>query len=218
MRRGCLVAGLSVLALAWAGGLPAPALHGFSGHMTVHMAVVAVAAPLLALAVAGSTWDPARVAPRWFAPIPASLVELVVVWGWHAPALHRAARAGGAALVLEQASFLVAGMLLWIAALGGSRGQRRRRVLVSLLALLLTSMHMTLLGALLALAPRPLYAHGPAAGGLPPLVDQQLGGAIMLLVGGVSYLAGGAFLAARALRAAPAPRRTALPVPAGVPR
>ena len=52
-------------------------------------------------------------------------------------------------------------------------------------------MHMTLLGALLALAPRRLYVHADGFAGLTPLADQDLGGAIMLLMGGVSYLLGG---------------------------
>jgi putative membrane protein len=65
-------------------------------------------------------------------------------------------------------------------------------------------MHMTLLGALLALAPRPLYIHlheqAGGLAGLTPLDDQHLGGAIMLLVGGVSYLSGGLLMTARLLR------------------
>jgi putative membrane protein len=62
-------------------------------------------------------------------------------------------------------------------------------------------MHMTLLGALLALPPRALYVHaGHPAGALPPLDDQHLGGAVMLVVGGVSYLAGGLALVAALLR------------------
>jgi putative membrane protein len=61
---------------------------------------------------------------------------------------------------------------------------------------------MTLLGALLALSPRPLYGHAHGAGiaGLAPLDDQHLGGAIMLLVGGASYLIGGLVLVGRLLR------------------
>ena len=69
-------------------------------------------------------------------------------------------------------------------------------------ALLLTSMHMTLLGALLALAPRPLYHTHAAA-----LADQQLGGALMLAVGGAVYLGGGLLLAATLVRLRTATRR-----------
>ena len=61
-------------------------------------------------------------------------------------------------------------------------------------------MHMTLLGALLALSPRPLYAHAGEFNGLTALDDQHLGGAIMLLVGGISYLFGGLWLTVRLLR------------------
>jgi putative membrane protein len=58
------------------------------------------------------------------------------------------------------------------------------------------------LGALLALAPRLLYPRCGGYFGLTPLEDQHLGGAIMLLVGGASYLLGGLFLTARLLRRA----------------
>lgn len=197
MRRGLLLVGLVTLASAWLGPLPQMAQRMFFAHMLMHMGVVAVAAPLLALAIGGGPLDPVRKAPGLFAPIPASVVELVVVWAWHAPALHHAARHGAPGLVAEQGMFLLSGLLVWLAAFGGgARGDGSRRA-AGIVGLLFTSMHMTLLGALFALAPRPLYhvLQGVEGGyGLTPLEDQHLGGAIMLLVGGVSYLAGGLWL------------------------
>jgi putative membrane protein len=204
MRRILFSLGLLILAAAWLGPLPAMAREAFSAHMTMHMAVVAVAAPLLALAVGGGPFDPARKAPQWFAPIQASIVELVVVWAWHTPALHHAARHETAALIAEQAMFFIAGLFLWLSAFGGNDFDTKNRSAAGVVGLLFTAMHMTLLGALLALAQRPLYAHfnestaGFAA--LAPLDDQHLGGAIMLLVGGISYLAGGLWLTMRLLR------------------
>ena len=94
--------------------------------------------------------------------------------------------------------FLVSAALVWLAAFGGDAGRRGNRRAVGVLALLLTSMHMTLLGALLALAPRALYVH-PGAAVEVSLHDQHLGGAIMLLVGGLSYLCGGLWLTADVL-------------------
>jgi putative membrane protein len=135
------------------------------------------------------------------AAIPASMIELVVVWAWHVPALHHVARHDSAALVLEQGSFIAAGVLLWTAAIGGDREQRRVRAGAGIVALLFTSMHMTLLGALFALANRPLFAHPQTGTSLSAVSDQQLGGVIMLLVGGASYLLGGLQLTAIALRA-----------------
>jgi putative membrane protein len=201
MRITSSVAAAVVLATAWLGPLPDLARQSFAAHMTMHMAVVAVAAPLMAMAISGSTADPARALPRLFAPIPASLLELVVVWAWHVPVLHHAARHETGVLMIEQGSFLVAGLLLWVAAFGGTREQQKFRAGPGVVALLFTSMHMTLLGALFALANRPLFQHATTEQGVfAALADQHLGGAIMLLVGGASYLLGGLWLTARMVR------------------
>jgi putative membrane protein len=201
MRASLLAAGMLTLAAAWLGPLPALAPRSFTAHMTMHMMVVAVAAPLLALALAGRRFDPARRAPLVFSAVPASVLELVVVWAWHAPALHHLARTTTAGLFAEQAAFLGAGLLVWISACGGGAARAGQRAGAGVVALLLTSMHMTLLGALLALAPRPLYTHSVSLSSPEAaLADQHLGGVIMLLVGGASYLAGGLWLSAGLLR------------------
>jgi len=202
------------LTFVWFGPLPSMARHSFAAHMAMHIAIVAVAAPLSVLTVAGTRFDPVRRMPSLLAPIPISLAELVVVWAWHVPALHEFARQESLAFFLEQASFLCAGTLLWLAALGGDREQRRVRAGAGVAALLFTSMHMTLLGALFALAGRPLFRHTGASSAAAAVADQQLGGVIMLLVGGAAYLAGGLWLTAVALRPArgnsrPIPERSA---------
>jgi putative membrane protein len=98
-------------------------------------------------------------------------------------------------LGLEQLCFLGAGLLLWSSVL---RADHRA---AGIGALLLTSMHMTLLGVLIGLAPRPLYAAADHhLAGMDPLIDQQLGGVLMLLVGGASYFIGGLVLLASLLR------------------
>jgi len=203
MRRALLMLGLLTLAAVWI-PLPQFARHSFFAHMTMHMGVVAVAAPLVALGIAGGSLDPVRKVPALFAPVPASILELVVVWAWHAPVLHHAARHSTVGLLFEQGTFLLTGLFLWLSAFGGDCAHRVHGRAAGVVGLLLTSMHMTLLGALLGLSPRLLYAHAAdhAVGfaNLTPLADQHLGGAIMLLVGGVSYLAGGLWLMAGLLR------------------
>ena len=208
--------GMLTLGAAWLGPLPAMAAQSFAAHMAMHMMVVAIAAPLLAAGVAGSAFDPAHAQPHLFSPIPASMIELVVVWCWHAPFLHQAARHDVVPLVLEQSMFLAASLLLWLSALSENHPGDRHRAGAGILALLFTSMHMTLLGALFSLAPRPLYPH-PAGvtAGLSSLADQHVGGAIMLIVGGASYLAAGLWLTAGLLRDRPGPGRggpTAVPI------
>jgi putative membrane protein len=203
-----LLLGVGALAAVWFGPLPSMAIHSFAAHMVMHIAVVAFVAPLIALALAGTNLDPVRIVPRLMAPIPISLIELLIVWAWHVPALHRSAREYAGVFVLEQASFLVAGVLLWMAAIGGEDEQRRVRAGAGIVALLFTSMHMTLLGALFALSGRPLFQHAALQGGAAATADQQLGGVIMLLVGGAAYLVGGLWLTAVALR--PEPRSLAI--------
>ena len=219
-RRVALLFGLVALAALWLGPLPELASSSFAAHMGMHVGVVAVAAPALALGLAGGRFDPVVRAPALFPPVPWSVVELLVVWAWHTPALHHAARHAAPWFAVEQASFLGSGLVVWLSAFGGGARLRAERTGAGVLALLLTSMHMTLLGALLALAPRPLFGHAtggalpckssegicrgdqPVMVGLTPLDDQHLGGAIMLLVGGIAYLAGGLWLSLRLIRGA----------------
>lgn len=218
-RKLYLLLGLLALAGFWLGPLPGLAARGsFSAHMALHMGVVAVASALLALGLAGTRWDPVRRLPWAFAPVPLSILELIIVWAWHTPGLHRFARETLPGLALEQGSFLAAGLALWLACFGGGAHLRAERLGAGVAGMLLTSMHMTFLGALLALANRPLYPHGhghghgdhhhgpmPAVGGLSPLDDQHLGGAIMIVLGCASYLIGGLWLTAQLLRSRATP-------------
>ena len=158
---------------------------GMTGHMAAHMIAVALAAPALAMALRGSAAEPAR----WLgSPLAWSVVELAAVWLWHLPQVRSGAGHGAAWMLVELACFLFAGTGLWSAVL--ALGPERRAAGIG--ALLLTSMHMTLLGALIGLATRPLYAEmmHDAAWSLSALEDQQIGGVVMLLVGGASYLIG----------------------------
>ncbi len=199
MRRGSAMLGVAAAATGW---VVAVAGLGVTGHMIAHMTVVALSAPLLALGIAGTRWDPAARWPRAFSPVPMAMVEMLVVWGWHLPAARAFAAASAAGLFVEQLMFLGAGLALWCACLGTLDAASTQRRAAGIVALLLTSMHMTLLGVLIALAPRSLFA---GAGfdcfgtSLAPLADQQLGGVVMLLIGAGSYLAGGLALMSRLL-------------------
>lgn len=198
MNRGLVIAGIVVLCLAWGGPLPGMVRHSFAAHMTLHMAVVGIGVPLLAIGLAPALAGHPVMRSQLALPIVVSLLDLIVVWGWHAPRLHDAARGSGLVLAVEQLSFAVVALLVWFVAFGGPAATRGEAALAGALTLFFTSMHMTLLGALIGLAPRPVFGH---AHGPDPLADQQLGGAIMLAIGGVVYLGGGLVLVARVLRA-----------------
>lgn len=206
MKRLALPAGLGLLVLIWFGPLLDAWRVSFAAHMIAHMGVVAIAAPLIAIGMPGR-WRPQKPLPVAL-PVLASVLELFAVWGWHAPAMRAAAEASLAATVAEQATFLAVGVLLWWTSFAGPRD--RVHAAAGAAALLLTSVHMTLLGALLALAPRPLYGTGDVTCFgivLGAAQDQQIGGVVMLLVGAAVYLAGGVSLVGRLVsnpeRAAP---------------
>ena len=180
MRAAALFAGGAVVLAAWAAPVAMP-LWPFADHMARHMAVVARAAPLLAFGL------PRRL--PGVPVLPAMLAEFLVVWGWHLPAAHAAAQTSPAWFAVQHACFLAVGLALWRAALSPGRA------LAGAGGMLLTSMHMTLLGALLILSPRELYPSGICGG--PP--DQQLGGMLMLGIGTPVYLVAGLALTGRAL-------------------
>lgn len=194
------IAGMVMLAVCWIGPVPALAQSSFAAHMTVHMVVVALAPPLLVLSFAGCNHDPVLRYPGIFSPVVASIAELIAVWAWHAPHFHHSARHTTLGFAAEQATFLVCGLWLWLSAFGGERPPSANRAATGVIGLLLTSIHMTLLGALLLFATRTLYVLPHSNASLPTQTDQQLGGAIMLLVGGASYLCGALYLMVVLLR------------------
>ncbi len=198
MKRLALPTGLALLALVWLGPLLRTWGESFLSGMFAHMAVVAIAAPLIAIGLP-KQWRPGASMPA-ILPIFASLFELLAVWGWHAPAMQALADASDVIRIVEQASFLIAGLALWMTAFAVP--STRIQAASGAVALLFTSIHMTLLGALLALSPRPLYGLADVTcfgTVLSATQDQQLGGVVMLLIGAVVYLAGGLSLAARLL-------------------
>lgn len=208
MTKAALTTGLVMLLLLWAVLLPFADRSSFSVHMIAHMGVVAGAAPLVAVGISGTERD-LTAGRAWFTPLLASVIELFAVWIWHIPALRALSESSIAFAALEQAIFFGAGLALWLACLGSGLAGREERRLAGTFGLLLTSMHMTLLGALLALSPRPLYGEGEVTClgvTLDAAADQQVGGVVMLLVGAAVYLAGGVVLLARMLNA-PVPDR-----------
>ncbi|GGG84892.1 hypothetical protein GCM10011415_38810 [Salipiger pallidus] len=168
------VLALALLAALWLGPLPVLATGSMVLHMVLHLGVT-LAVPLL--------WGPRIALPAGAMALTLGAVaEMVVVWGWHLPGPHLWARFTTMGFALEQLSFLGAGMALWatVRGAGGFGGG---------IVLLATTMHMTLLGALIGLSPRDLYG-GICAGhlGLTALQEQQVAGALMAGGGGAIYL------------------------------
>jgi putative membrane protein len=209
--------GLLVLGLALLSPVDAAGERSFALHMTQHMLLIVIAAPLLALAGSGAVLvtalpaamrhavASARHLRRILATVPAAtLLHGVTVWLWHVPGPYEAALADDLVHYLEHLSMFATGVLFWWAALAG-RSQAPLGHGAGVAAMFVTMIHTGLLGILITLAPAPLYASYAAAEpflGLSALEDQQIAGMIMLLPGGIAYVAGGLALLAAWLGAA----------------
>lgn len=168
---------VAILAVAFVSPLCALSAALFSARVVHHLLLVAVAAPLLALAL------PVRGLAR--SPLPAFVVSTGVLWGWHWPGAYDLATANLAVYWLMQLSLLGSALAFWRAVLAPAQSPG-----TALLAGVGAYMQMGLLGALLTFAPQPFYAihqTAPLAWGMTPLADQQLGGLIMWVPAAAIY-------------------------------
>lgn len=193
---GGLLAGLLVLAGLWLGPLPAMSRTAFSAHMLLHLGVVALVAPLLAIGMVRMGVRLGNNMRHWMILI--FVMEMLVVWGWHAPILHEAAARHVGVFVIQQLSFLLVGLAVWLV---GLAAQQRHDLIVAMFGFALTLMHMTMLGVLLLMTPKLLYPAELCLGafGFAELEDQRFGGVLMAAWGGLAYLAGGVVLGYRLL-------------------
>jgi putative membrane protein len=191
----------------------------FSAHMAQHELIMVVAAPLL---VAGrpsvpALWSLSAPGRRWMQrlmhsamtasiwriisrPLVAFLLHGIAIWVWHVPRFYDAAVTNGLAHAAQHGSFLITALLFWWTIIPASPATRNAASLFSLFG---TALHTGLLGALLTFSDAswyPVYHATTGPWGYSPLEDQQLGGLIMWIPGGVTYLVVALLIAARFLR------------------
>lgn len=185
-------------------------------HMVQHMILMNVAAPLFVLGapVRVMLWAlPAkdrqtigrfkRAAgkhgiPRYvlWQPIALWVVYALVLWIWHLPTLYEAALRYNVVHDLQHLIFFAVSSLFW-RVLFDPIGRLRMTRATAVFYLFLTSLHATVLGVFMALAPTlwyPTYAGRTEPWGLIALEDQQLAGYIMWMPGCMVYAAVAAVL------------------------
>lgn len=186
-RGGRDAAAVAVLAVAFVSPLCALSSALFSARVVHHVLLVAVAAPLLALA-----WPARRSGPAALSLV----VSTATLWAWHAPAAYDLALAHVGVYWAMQISLLASATWFWREVLAPDRSP------VEALTLVVAGFaQMGMLGALLTFAPAPLYAAhalAPFDWGMSPLADQQLGGLLMWVPAGVPYAVAGGLVARRA--------------------
>ncbi|MEF2071819.1 cytochrome c oxidase assembly protein [Consotaella aegiceratis] len=182
----------------WLSPLVALSRSAFSAHMILHLGIVTVASPLIAIGLMRSRLDIGFLSPGLKSALAASAFDMFVVWAWHAPSLHEAAARHTPVFILQQASFLAAGLLVWTISFAG---RSKANAALGAFAMLTTFMHMTMLGVLLSVAPDLIYAPDVCVGafGFARLDDQRFGGVLMAVFGGLPYMIGGLALVARVL-------------------
>src|SRR5688572_2362553 len=130
-----------------------PPLGALSLGMIEHIVLMNLVAPLAALALARRALVPAGISRGLALP---TLVQLALLWGWHAPPALDAAMHDPLLHGVMQATLALSALWFWGAVFAAEAPGRWRPVL----ALLITSKLFCLLGVLLAFAPRGLYAVG----------------------------------------------------------
>jgi putative membrane protein len=202
--RGCLYsAGILTLAGALLSPLHWLGEHLFTFHMIEHEIVMAVSAPLIVLArpIGILLWGlpgRARMAAGMLMRAPlmrvlwdrctsatsATILHGVAIWAWHVPIVFDAAVTNPAVHRFQHLTFFATAILFWWALVWRSDyGSAAWH-------LFFTMIHTSVLGALMALAPRVLYVaqtQAAMAWGLTPLEDQQLAGMIMWVPAGTIY-------------------------------
>jgi cytochrome c oxidase assembly factor CtaG/cytochrome c2 len=230
-------AGIATLFVVLVSPIDSIADQLFWVHMVQHLALLLIAAPLLVLGrpviaflwafgpqgrkLVGRTWTALglrRTVNALMHPILVWLLFCGAFVVWHFPGPYQWALANEGVHTLEHLSFFVTALMFWSIVIEPS-GRRRLNYGPTLVFIITAAILSGLPGALIALAPRPLYpahAAGDAAWGLSPLADQQLAGIVMWIPGGLVYLTAVGFVFLKWLqqgegRPAPLLRRALLP-------
>lgn len=191
----------------------------FSAHMAQHEVLMLIAAPLLVLSrpfvamLWGLPFAWRRTAGRWCkattvhrmwsfitAPLVAWSIHALAVCLWHLPAAFEATLTSELVHGAQHLSFFVSALLFWWS-LQWARSPEAYGA--GVLYIFSTGIYTSILGALLTFSHTlwyPAYAETVQAWGLTAIEDQQIGGLIMWVPGGVVYLIGGLFLFSEWLR------------------
>ena len=172
-----------------------------SAHMAQHLLIADLAAPLLLMgtrAPVGMFLWPRPVASRigrsriirgtWSFlthPPVAIAVWLVVLYFWHVPAMYEAALENRWVHDIQHFSFMASGVISWWPMLDPTHRTVSAPMWKPFYLGIMRGFGTSILGAYLIFSPRQVYTFygdAPLALGVDPLLDQQVGGAMMMAV------------------------------------
>ncbi len=199
LRRASFTAGLLVMFLTLNGPLhDLSDYYLFSAHMVQHLILALIVPPLLLAGVPGWMMRPALDAPwvRAFADRvtgarPAFLIFNVTVAVWHLPPMYNMAMAYHPVHIAQHLLFLVTSTIMWWPLLSPLPELPRLPYPGQMLYCFLMTIPMSLVAVYVTMADHvlyPAYSAAPRVWGLTPLADQQLGGLIMWVPGGLFFV------------------------------
>ncbi len=216
----CFAAGILVTAAALISPLDPLGEQLASAHMVQHMVLMTVAAPLLILGAPSRVCfcglPPAwrRFTARWprrlGGIVQRHLGSLTAIWGlhafglwvWHLPVLYGAAVQQPLIHDAQHLTFFVVACLFWQPLLDPAIRSPIHGGL-AVLYLFTTTLHATVLGVFMTIAPAPWYPEYIGRcelWGISPLEDQQLAGLIMWMPACLPYVLAAVGLFARAIQ------------------
>ncbi|MBS1895617.1 MAG: cytochrome c oxidase assembly protein [Actinobacteria bacterium] len=123
-RQASFTTGLAVIVLVTVGPMDDLADNFVWGHMVQHTILLEEDSLLLALGLTGAVLGPILSRPGFSHlrglthPVVAVALWAVVMFGWHAPPAYQLAAENEVVHLCEHASFIAAGVLMWVALLG----------------------------------------------------------------------------------------------------
>jgi putative membrane protein len=171
----------------------------FSGHMVQHLILTLIVPPLMLKGTPGWMLHPLVRHPtvyplvRRVTSVQACFVifNLVLAF-WHLPPLYNLALAQHAVHILQHLMFIGASLLMWWPLLSPLPELPRAPYPAQMLYCFLMVIPMSIISIYIAMADTllyPAYAAAPRILGITPMEDQQYGGLIMWVPGGIFFYA-----------------------------
>jgi putative membrane protein len=169
----------------------------FSAHMLQHLVLTLVFPPLFLYGLTPAVVRP-FLGPAWVLrlgawmtrPIQAGAIFTVPIALWHLPRFYEAAMRDHNLHILQHLLFISTSVIMWWPILSPVPELPRASYPAQLLYLFLLGIPMSVVGAMITLADDPLYPFyvaAPRVFGLTPLADQQIGGLMMWVPGGLVF-------------------------------
>jgi putative membrane protein len=197
-QRALFVAGLVVLFASLNGPVhDLSDYYLFSGHMVQHLLLTLILPPLLLAGLTGEMLRPllrhraAMAAARLLtSPFSCFAIFNVVLAAWHLPPLYNAAMADHNVHIAEHLMFIATATLMWWPYFSPLPELPRLAYPGQMLYSFLMSLPMSIVAIYIAMADHvlyPAYSSAPRLWGITPLQDQQIGGLIMWIPGGLFF-------------------------------